>query len=146
MSADPDERTRISAAMHRLLGGTAQHSNGALTIVALAQEAGVPRNALIQRHLDLKADFYARVRERTGNCEDETRLRQTISRLETILARKNTELTELRYDRAELVRTVNVLTLENQQLREAQQQARPTVIALRPRGAAPQPPINPHDG
>ncbi|UQW99196.1 hypothetical protein [Streptomyces sp. RerS4] len=44
--------------------GTPQVSNGALTIVALAQEAEVPRNALTQRHLDLKNEFYERVRER----------------------------------------------------------------------------------
>lgn len=57
MSPAPDERDRIRAAMDRILQGTAQHSNGALTIVALAQEAGLPRNALTQRHPDLKNDF-----------------------------------------------------------------------------------------
>jgi hypothetical protein len=62
MSPAPDERDRIRAAMDRILQGTAQHSNGALTIVALAQEAGLPRNALTQRHPDLKNDFYAQVR------------------------------------------------------------------------------------
>jgi hypothetical protein len=40
--------------MNRILTGTAQHSTGALTIVALAREADVPRNALTQRHPDLK--------------------------------------------------------------------------------------------
>ncbi|MFI7349465.1 hypothetical protein ACIBSR_24855 [Streptomyces sp. NPDC049936] len=59
MSPAPDERDRIRAAMDRILQGTAQRSNGALTIVALAQEAGVPRNALTQRHVDLNNDFYA---------------------------------------------------------------------------------------
>ncbi|WP_240508882.1 hypothetical protein [Streptomyces agglomeratus] len=54
MSPAPDERDRIRAAMERILGGTPEHSNGALTIVALALEAGVPRNALTQRHTDLK--------------------------------------------------------------------------------------------
>jgi hypothetical protein len=139
MSADPDERTHIRAAMQRLLDGTAQHSNGALTIVALAQEAGVPRIALTQRHLDLKADFYARVRERTGGCEDESRLRQKISRLEATLAVKNEELAKLRADIPQLVRTINVLTLENRELREAQEQGGSTVVPLRPRTAAPHP-------
>lgn len=46
MSPASDERDRIRAAMDRILQGTAQHSNGALTIVALAREADVPRNAL----------------------------------------------------------------------------------------------------
>ncbi|GGX76000.1 hypothetical protein [Streptomyces hiroshimensis] len=36
----------------------ARRSNGALTIVALATEASVPRNALTQRHLDLKNAFF----------------------------------------------------------------------------------------
>lgn len=69
MSPPPDERDRIRAAMDRILAGTAKNSNGALTIVALAHEAGVPRNALTQRHLDLKTEFYTRVRERAGTSE-----------------------------------------------------------------------------
>jgi hypothetical protein len=43
--------------------------NGALTVVALAQEADVPRNALTQRHTDLKNEFYQRVKERGGPLE-----------------------------------------------------------------------------
>ena len=50
MSPAPDERDRIRAAMNRILADIPQHSNGALTIVALAAEAQVPRNALTQRH------------------------------------------------------------------------------------------------
>jgi hypothetical protein len=128
MSPAPDERDRIHAAMDRILGGTAQNSNGALTIVALAQEAGVPRNALTQRHTDLRTQFYARVQARGGTCEVETRLRQTIARLKATIANKNTELYQLRADVPALIRTVNVLTLENQQLREAHTQTNPTVV------------------
>lgn len=54
MTPAPDERERIRAATDRILAGTPQCSTGALTIVALAAEDGVPRNALTQRHLDLK--------------------------------------------------------------------------------------------
>ncbi|MFG3498960.1 hypothetical protein [Streptomyces sp. NPDC047928] len=54
MSPAADERPRIRAAMDRILSETPEHSNGALTIVALAVEAGVPRNALTQRHPDLR--------------------------------------------------------------------------------------------
>ena len=57
MTAALDERDRIRAAMKRILAGTPERSNGALTIVALAQEADVPRNALTQRHTDLKNEF-----------------------------------------------------------------------------------------
>ncbi|WP_367318448.1 hypothetical protein [Streptomyces sp. HUAS ZL42] len=42
MSGAADERDRIRAAMDRILTGQPERSNGALTIVALALEAGVP--------------------------------------------------------------------------------------------------------
>jgi len=103
-----------------------------LTIVALAQDAGVPRNALTQRHTDLKTEFYTRVRER-GTSEVEDQLRNTITRLKNTIANKNTELEQLRADVPAVVRTINVLTLENQQLREAHKQNLPTVVPLRPR-------------
>ncbi|SFB63559.1 hypothetical protein SAMN05216266_1364 [Amycolatopsis marina] len=133
MSPSPDERDRIRAAMDRILGGKAENSNGALTIVALAQEAGVPRNALTQRHTDLRAEFYTRVRENGGPSEVEDRLRQTIVRLKNTIANKNTELEQFREDVSSLVRAINVLTLENQQLREANTQDEPAVVPLRPR-------------
>ncbi|MFV5998786.1 hypothetical protein ACNPQM_42285, partial [Streptomyces sp. NPDC056231] len=41
-----DERTRIREAMDRLLSGQAPASNGSLTVVALAAEAGVHRMSL----------------------------------------------------------------------------------------------------
>lgn len=47
MSPALDERDRVRAAMDRILHGAPECSNGALTIVALALEAAVPRNALI---------------------------------------------------------------------------------------------------
>jgi hypothetical protein len=64
MRPAPDERGRIRAAMKRILAGTPQNSSGALTIVALAHEADVPRNALTQRHLDLKNEFYEHIKEK----------------------------------------------------------------------------------
>ncbi|GAA3140060.1 hypothetical protein [Streptomyces echinatus] len=74
-----DERARVRAAMDRILAGNCQHSNGALTIVALAQEAQVPRNALTQHHPDLKNDFYAKVKERGQPTDSERRLRKKIT-------------------------------------------------------------------
>jgi hypothetical protein len=112
MNPIPDERDRIRAAMDRILSGTAQRSNGALTIVALAHEAKVPRNALTQRHTDLKAEFYTRVAERGAPSEVETRLQATIAALKKTIANKNTELAQLRADVPALVRAVNQLTLE----------------------------------
>jgi septal ring factor EnvC (AmiA/AmiB activator) len=112
----PDERDRIRAAMDRILAGTPERSNGALTVVALA--AGVPRNALTQRHTDLKNEFYKRVKDTGADNEDGARLRATIARLRQTIAGKNRELAQLRADVPALVRAVSQLTLENQQLRD----------------------------
>jgi hypothetical protein len=128
-----DERERIHAAMDRILAGTPQTSNGALTIVALAQEAGVPRNALTHRHLDLKNEFYERVKERGAAPDVEARLRKAVVKLKKTIASKNKELDQLHSDALALVRVVNQLTLENQQLRETLAQPASNVVAFRNR-------------
>ncbi|MFE5110707.1 hypothetical protein [Streptomyces sp. NPDC056663] len=130
MSPAPDERDRIRAAMDRIFKGTPQHSNGALTIVALAQEAGVPRNALTQRHLDLKNDFYAEVKTRGQMPDSEVRLRKQIVKLKELRQEDAKELSQLRTDVEHLVRVVNQLTSENRQLRNALAQPDPRVRAL----------------
>ncbi|QUW78559.1 hypothetical protein SMIR_04955 [Streptomyces mirabilis] len=132
MSPAPDERDRIRAAMERILQGTPQYSSGALTIVALAEEAGVPRNALTQRHPDLKNDFYAQVRARGQMPDSEIRLRKQIVKLKELRAKDATELAQLRADVDHLVRAVNQLTAENRQLRGALSQPSSPVRALPP--------------
>ncbi|MFJ2218372.1 hypothetical protein ACIQVO_39930 [Streptomyces sp. NPDC101062] len=137
MSPAPDERDRIHAAMDRILAGAPERSDGALTIKSLAAEADVPRNALTQRHLDLKNDFYAKVHERGQPTDVEVRLRKQIVKLKELRATDKDELAQLREDRESLVRVVNQLTLENRQLR--QQLTAPTsVVHLLP--TQPQPP------
>ncbi|MEH0448437.1 MULTISPECIES: hypothetical protein [unclassified Streptomyces] len=84
MSGAADERDRIRIAMDRILTGRPERSNGALTIVALAIEASVPRNALTQRHLDLKNELYAKVKERGQPTDTETRLRKQVVRLKEL--------------------------------------------------------------
>ncbi|QRY43510.1 hypothetical protein JVX93_23625 [Mycolicibacterium boenickei] len=129
MNPAPDERERIRAAMERILNGTPTHSNGALTIVALALEADVPRNALTQRHLDLKNEFYNRVSESAGLLPIEVTLRATIAKLKATIKNKNTELAQLRTDVRVLVRALNQLSVENDQLREAlSSQEKSTVV------------------
>ncbi|MET9374144.1 hypothetical protein ABZX98_08345 [Streptomyces sp. NPDC002992] len=92
-----DERARIHEAMDRLLAGKATASNGSLTVVALAAEAGVHRMALQKRHADLKNEFYERVRKETQQVpESEKRLRETVAKLRKTLANKEAELQELR--------------------------------------------------
>ncbi|MGW2034530.1 hypothetical protein [Streptomyces sp. NPDC001811] len=117
MSPAPDERDRIRAAMNRILAGRAEHSNGALTIVALALEAKVPRNALTQRHTDLKAEFYEQVRARGGTPDSERRLRHQVRRLKELRAADAQEITQLKADVEALVGALHQATVENSNLR-----------------------------
>ncbi|GGQ39383.1 hypothetical protein ACH4UX_15175 [Streptomyces althioticus] len=130
MSGAADDRDRIRAAMNRILTGRPEHSNGALTIVALALEAGVPRNALTQRHLDLKNEFYAKVKERGHPTDAETRLRKQVVRLKELRQKDQAELEQFRADVEGLVRVVNELTLENRHLREQLTTPHPVVRVL----------------
>lgn len=108
-----DERARIRAAMDRLLTGQPTVSNGSLTVVALAIEAGVHRMALLKRHADLKNEFYERVRAETSQIpETEKRLQETVARLQTTIANQAAELVELRH-------LVTNLALANAVLRAA---------------------------
>jgi len=118
MSPAPDERGRIRAAMDRILAGHPQHSNGALTIVALAIEAEVPRNALTQRHTDLRAEFYDKVRARGGTPDSEKRLRKQVRRLKELRAADAEEITQLKADVEALVGALHQATCENQLLRQ----------------------------
>jgi uncharacterized protein YpuA (DUF1002 family) len=133
------ERERIRAAMDRILGGAPERSNGALTVVALAIEAAVPRNALTQRHTDLKDEFYQRIKERGAGNGDEARLRATIARLKKTIQAKNSELAQARADVPALVRAVSQLTLENQQLRDAQSRHGRSVVIPFPGATLPRP-------
>ncbi|MEV7194601.1 hypothetical protein AB0N81_22745 [Streptomyces sp. NPDC093510] len=139
MSGAADERVQIRAAKNRILVGRPERSNGALTIVALAIEAGVPRNALTQRQLDLKSEFYARLKERGQPADTEVRLRQQVVRLKELRQKDKAELDQLRADVEALVRVVNQLTLENQQLR-----TKLTAPRARQRVLPGQPPHPPH--
>ncbi|MER5845835.1 hypothetical protein ABT126_01710 [Streptomyces sp. NPDC002012] len=118
MSPAPDERDRIRAAMDRILAGTPEHSNGALTIVALAQEAQAPRNALTQRHPDLKNDFYDKVRARGTMPDSEKRLRRQVTKLKELRAADAKELTALRSDVEALVGVLHQAQMEIRQLRQ----------------------------
>jgi small-conductance mechanosensitive channel len=116
--------------MDRILSGCPERSNGALTVVALALEAGVPRNALTQRHVDLKNAFYAKVKERGQPTDAEARLRKQVVKLKELRQKDKDELERLRADVQGLVRVVNQLTLENRQLHEQLSSPDPVVRVL----------------
>jgi septin family protein len=109
-----DERARIREAMDRLLAGQATASNGSLTVVALAVEAGVHRMALLRRHADLKNEFYERVRTETRQVpESERRLRETVTKLKKTIANQKAEIQELRLQITRLTLASAVLTQES---------------------------------
>ncbi|MFH8379108.1 hypothetical protein ACH4A7_37040 [Streptomyces cyaneofuscatus] len=108
-----DERARIREAIDRLLAGQATASNGSLTVVALAAEADVHRMALLRRHVDLKNEFYERVRTETRQTpETEKRLRETITKLKGTVANQKAEIDELRQLVTRLTLASAVLTQE----------------------------------
>jgi septal ring factor EnvC (AmiA/AmiB activator) len=139
MSPALDERDRIRAAMDRIFAGTAEYSTGARTIVALAQEAQVPRNALTQRHVDLKNAFYDRIRDRKEIPETEQKLRSQLAKLRKLRAAEFEELQQLRLDNENLVGTLHQVQMENRQLRQQLAEGPARLRAL----PAPQPPLPP---
>jgi uncharacterized membrane protein YheB (UPF0754 family) len=117
MSPAHDERARIQKAMDRILDGNPEHSNGALTVVALATEAEVPRNALTQRHLDLKNLFYEKVRARGGTPDSERRLRQETTRLKRLREEDRKVIQQLKAENQTLVGALHLAQLQNEELR-----------------------------
>lgn len=128
-----DERSRIRAAMDRLLAGQPTCSNGSLTAAALAAEAGVHRMALQKRHADLKEEFYARVRAETHQTpEVERRLRKEVERLKEALKDSRAAEAESRHRAEQMALAAAVLILRRH---GSQDQPVPgNVIPLRPSG------------
>ncbi|MGW2937917.1 hypothetical protein ACWDA7_40320 [Streptomyces sp. NPDC001156] len=135
MSPAPDERDRIRVAMDRILAGVPQRSNGALTVVALATEADVPRNALTQRHLDLKNEFYEKVRARGEMPDVEKRLRRQLVKAKELRTQALKEIEQLRADNEALVGALHQVVMENRQLRlqVAEQRSNVHVLPTQPR-------------
>ena len=108
-----DERLLIRDAMDRLLTGQPVRSTGALTVVALAEEAGVKRHLLTHRHPDLKDEFYAKVKAQGGVPESELKLREQLTGLEAKLTQSRLELDAAKAEAAILRRMNNVLAVES---------------------------------
>lgn len=124
MTATTDhERSAIRAAIDRLLTGTPLRSDGALTVVSLATEADIKRHVLTHRHTDLKDEFYAKVRAQGHVPDSERKLRDDLRTTRQRLAETLREKKRLEAEIEEFARVVNVLEVENAQLRA--QLARP---------------------
>ncbi|MDL5198846.1 hypothetical protein [Streptomyces sp. ALI-76-A] len=116
---DAAEIRAITDAMVRLLIGAPLHSDGKLTIVFLATEAGLRRNKLTHKHTGLKDLFYGLVKARTPVPEalpDSARARA--AKQQQDLARVRAERDDLRGQAQLLARIVHVLEIENSKLKE----------------------------
>lgn len=120
-----DERPQIEAAIDRLLAGTPLRSDGKLTIVSLAIEAGLKRHVLTHKHTDLKDRFYAKARAQDSIPASETALREQIASLRRQLDDMRGERDEYKHAAQALARALNVLTTENDSLRSQAGRPRP---------------------
>jgi hypothetical protein len=123
---DDDERQAIAAAMQRLLAGKPLRSGGHLDVVTLAREAGVKRNKLTHKHLDLKDLFYAECAARNRMPDNEIKLRQENASLTERVRQLREERDRHKAASETFARAIHVLTIENENLRTDQQtQSRP---------------------
>ncbi len=125
---DEQERQAITAAIERLLAGKPLQSSGALDIVTLAEEAGVKRNKLTHKHADLKDLFYAERKARDGVAESEITLREEIATLKEKIKNLREERDEYRIASETFARAMNVLTIENTNLRKEIDKNRSTSV------------------
>ena len=105
-----DERAGIEAAMDRLLDGIPLRSDGKLSIVSLAAEAGVKRHVLTHKHTDLKDRFYARVKAQDSAPASETALREQNAQLRRKLDDVRAERDEYKQAADALARALNLLS------------------------------------
>ncbi|MER7408105.1 hypothetical protein ABT373_38010 [Streptomyces sp. NPDC000070] len=118
-SEDVAEVKAITDAMVRLLIGAPLHSDGKLTIVSLAVEAGLRRNKLTHKHTGLKDLFYALIKARGSSPEPASEAAQARGRKQQEdLVRVRAERGELRSQAQLLARIVQVLEIENHRLKE----------------------------
>lgn len=126
--ADTAEILAITDAMVRLLIGIPVRSDGQLTIKSLAKEAGLKRNKLTHKHTGLKDLFYALVRARHGRPHNVDAVHKKHEELKAKAQALREERDDLALQVQYLVRIVQVLELENEQLRQPSQH--PVVLPL----------------
>jgi hypothetical protein len=105
--------------------------------VTATAEAGVKRHAVTHKHTDLKDRFYARVKAQDSIPAGETALRAQHAELRRKLDDMRAERDEYKHAADALARALNVLTIENDELRRKTSRTGPPMgprplISLRP--------------
>jgi hypothetical protein len=115
--ADEHVRRVIRDAIDRLIDGKALHSDGKLTVKSLAEEARVKRWLLTHRHTDLQDEFRARIANSNNEPPTLVALRQEKADAQDRVKELTADVTALSATIHQLERIVQVLALENEQLR-----------------------------
>ncbi len=115
-TTDDDVRRSIRDAMDRLIAGDPLYSDGKLTIKSLAEEAQIKRWLLTHRHTDLQTEFRARI-AKTDAPPALVALRDERDNGQRRIDELTADVTALRGTVHQLERVINVLALENHQLR-----------------------------
>lgn len=137
--AERRQRQQIRDAMDRLIAGTALHSDGKLTIKSLADEAQVKRWVLTHRHTDLQDEFRARIADTTGEQPPALRKLHDAHLVATEKIQElRTEVSELKATLRQFERVVQVLALENHQLKSPETRRRSTTLSAVPPDASTQ--------
>ena len=128
------ERDAITEAMRRLFAGTPLRSSGNLDIITLAEEAGLKRNKLTHKHTDQRDAFYAERARRAGVSEREIKLQEQITELTRRVNDLRAERDNYRTTSEVFARAMNVLTIENDNLRAQLAKAQTSVVSpMKPR-------------
>jgi hypothetical protein len=125
---DEQKRQAITAAIERLLAGKPLRSSGALDIVTLAEEAGLKRNKLTHKHTDLKELFYAERQARDGIPDSEIKLRDEIAILKEEITKLRAERDDYRIASETFARAMNVLIIENTNLRKETDKKQSSIV------------------
>ncbi|SQI28570.1 hypothetical protein [Rhodococcus coprophilus] len=134
-TTEDDVRRAIRDAMDRLVAGEPLYSDGKLTIKSLAEEAQIKRWLLTHRHTDLQAEFRARIAN-TDAPPALVALRDERDDAQRRIDELTADVTALQETVHQLERIIQVLALENDQLREGQHSGR--VVPIGPRQGHPQ--------
>jgi len=103
--------------MERLLAGAPIRSDGKLTVKSLAAEAGVKRWLLTHKHQDLQEEFRDKVQVHGSTPDALKAVLQKNQELEHLVERAHADLRQADAEVKRFARIVQVLTLENEQLR-----------------------------
>ncbi|MDO3240952.1 hypothetical protein P5W04_12560 [Mycobacteroides abscessus subsp. abscessus] len=128
--ADDRVRRAIRDAMDRLIAGKTLHSDGKLTVKSLAEEARVKRWLLTHRHTDLQDEFRARIASTNAEPPIQVALRQEKADAQDRIKALTADVTALTATVHQLERIIQVLALENRQLRSGGLDLR-SVVPLR---------------